>query len=181
MNDLNDLYYFAAVVDHGGFAAAERALGIPKSRLSRRISALEDELGVRLLQRSTRRFAVTDVGMSVHRHTQSMLAEAQAVHGFAILIDWHSMPAAAARATEALNHDQARWLVRAESFGTPRSILEQAATNMELAWSMDEHFVNRAKALGERMQALGVIERQPDYAQMFDLRFVRQVRLETDR
>ena len=78
MNDLNDLYYFAAVVDHGGFAAAERALGIPKSRLSRRISALEDELGVRLLQRSTRRFAVTDVGMSVHRHTQSMLAEAQA-------------------------------------------------------------------------------------------------------
>ncbi len=62
MQDLNDLYYFAAVVDHGGFAAAERALGIPKSRLSRRISALETELGVRLLQRSTRRFAVTDVG-----------------------------------------------------------------------------------------------------------------------
>ena len=78
MQDLNDLYYFAAVVDHGGFAAAERALGIPKSRLSRRISALENELGVRLLQRSTRRFAVTDVGTSVHRHAQSMLAEAQA-------------------------------------------------------------------------------------------------------
>lgn len=78
MQDLNDLYYFAAVVDHGGFAAAERALGIPKSRLSRRISALEDALGVRLLQRSTRRFAVTDVGQSVHRHAQAMLAEAQA-------------------------------------------------------------------------------------------------------
>lgn len=78
MQDLNDLYYFSAVVDHGGFAAAERALGIPKSRLSRRISALEAELGVRLLQRSTRRFAVTDVGTSVHRHAQAMLAEAQA-------------------------------------------------------------------------------------------------------
>ena len=78
MQDLNDLYYFAAVVDHGGFAAAERALGIPKSRLSRRISALEGELGVRLLQRATRCFAVTDVGTSVHRHAQSMLAEAQA-------------------------------------------------------------------------------------------------------
>ena len=78
VQDLNDLYYFSAVVDHGGFAAAERALGIPKSRLSRRISALESELGVRLLQRSTRRFAVTDVGTSVHRHAQSMLAEAQA-------------------------------------------------------------------------------------------------------
>ena len=78
MQDLNDLYYFAMVVDHGGFAAAERALGIPKSRLSRRISQLEAELGVRLLQRSTRRFAVTDVGTSVYRHAQTMLAEAQA-------------------------------------------------------------------------------------------------------
>ena len=78
MYDLNDLYYFAMVVDHSGFAAAERALGIPKSRLSRRISQLETDLGVRLLQRSTRRFAVTDVGNSVYRHAQSMLAEAQA-------------------------------------------------------------------------------------------------------
>ena len=78
MHDLNDLYYFAMVVDHQGFAAAERALGIPKSRLSRRITQLETDLGVRLLQRSTRRFAVTDVGTSVHRHAQSMLAEAQA-------------------------------------------------------------------------------------------------------
>ena len=79
-HDLNDLYYFAMVVDHGGFAAAERALGIPKSRLSRRISQLETDMGVRLLQRSTRRFAVTDVGMSVHRHAQTMLAEAQAAY-----------------------------------------------------------------------------------------------------
>ncbi|NUS59765.1 MAG: LysR family transcriptional regulator [Lysobacter sp.] len=78
MQDLNDLYYFSAVVDNGGFAAAERALGIPKSRLSRRISALENELGVRLLQRSTRRFAVTDVGSAVHRHAQTMLEEAKA-------------------------------------------------------------------------------------------------------
>ncbi|MGO1541275.1 MAG: LysR substrate-binding domain-containing protein [Luteimonas sp.] len=78
MQDLNDLNYFALVVEHGGFAAAERATGIPKSRLSRRISQLESELGVRLLQRSTRRFAVTDVGQGVYRHAQSMLAEAQA-------------------------------------------------------------------------------------------------------
>jgi DNA-binding transcriptional LysR family regulator len=78
MQDLNDLYYFAMVVDHGGFAAAERALGIPKSRLSRRITQLETDMGVRLLQRSTRRFAVTDVGNSVYRHAQTMLAEAQA-------------------------------------------------------------------------------------------------------
>ncbi len=77
MQDLNDLYYFAMVVEHGGFAAAERALGIPKSRLSRRIVQLETDLGVRLLQRSTRRFAVTEVGQNVYRHAQAMLSEAQ--------------------------------------------------------------------------------------------------------
>jgi DNA-binding transcriptional LysR family regulator len=78
LDDLNDLRFFAAVVEHGGYAAAERALGIPKSRLSRRVTQLETDLGVRLLQRSTRKFAVTEVGQSVYRHAQSMLSEAQA-------------------------------------------------------------------------------------------------------
>ncbi len=54
MQDLNDLFYFARVVEAGGFAAAGRQLGIPKSRLSRRIAELEERLGTRLLQRTTR-------------------------------------------------------------------------------------------------------------------------------
>ena len=58
MEDLNDLYYFAQVVEHGGFAPAGRALNTPKSKLSRRISTLEERLGVRLLQRTTRRVTV---------------------------------------------------------------------------------------------------------------------------
>jgi DNA-binding transcriptional LysR family regulator len=76
--DLNDLQFFAGVVEHGGYAAAERALGIPKSRLSRRIAQLEADLGVRLLQRSTRKFAVTEIGQDVYRHAQNMIAESQA-------------------------------------------------------------------------------------------------------
>ena len=83
-----------------------------------------------------------------------------------------------ARATAALNKDRSLWLNRAETFGTPRAILEKAADNMELAWSMDASFVNRAKALGERMQALGLIDHQPDYEQLFDLRFVREAQKE---
>lgn len=75
---LDDLYYFAKVVDHGGFAAAGRALDIPKSRLSRHVDALEQRLGLRLLQRSTRRFQVTDVGREVHRHALAMLDQAEA-------------------------------------------------------------------------------------------------------
>lgn len=75
---LDDLYYFAKVVDHGGFAAAGRALDIPKSRLSRHVDALEERLGLRLLQRSTRRFVVTEVGREVHRHALAMLTQADA-------------------------------------------------------------------------------------------------------
>ena len=78
MLDLNDLYYFAKVVEHGGFAAAGRALGQPKSKLSRRVALLEERLGVRLIHRSTRRFAVTDVGQTFHAHCRAMLVEAEA-------------------------------------------------------------------------------------------------------
>lgn len=56
--DLNDLAYFAEVVRHGGFAAAGRALREPKSKLSRRVAALEERLGLRLIERSSRRFRV---------------------------------------------------------------------------------------------------------------------------
>lgn len=78
MQDLNDLYYFVQVVDHSGFAAAGRALGMPKSKLSRRIAMLEDRLGVRLVQRSTRQFSVTEIGQDYYRHCVAMLVEADA-------------------------------------------------------------------------------------------------------
>ena len=79
MRDLNDLALFAAVVSGGGFSAAARALGAPKSRVSRRVAALEAQLGVRLIERSTRRFKVTDVGQDVYRHARAALTEAEAV------------------------------------------------------------------------------------------------------
>lgn len=78
MQDLNDLYFFAQVVEHQGFAAAARAMGMPRSRLSRRLALLEERLGVRLVQRSTRRFAVTEIGREYHRHCLAMLVEAEA-------------------------------------------------------------------------------------------------------
>lgn len=77
MQDLNDLYYFAKVVDAGGFAAAGRLLGIPKSRLSRRLAELEARLGARLLQRSTRKLSLTDIGEQYYRHCQTMLLAAE--------------------------------------------------------------------------------------------------------
>lgn len=79
MTDLNDYYWFALVVEHGGYSAAERATNIPKSKLSRRIHQLEERLGVRLIQRTSRQFAVTDIGMQVFHHAMSMRQEAHAI------------------------------------------------------------------------------------------------------
>lgn len=78
MQNLNDLYYFVQVVDHAGFAPAGRALGLPKSKLSRRLALLEQRLGVRLIQRSTRRFSVTEIGQSYYTHCKAMLLQAEA-------------------------------------------------------------------------------------------------------
>ena len=78
MKDLNDLFYFVQVVGHRGFAPAGRALGMPKSKLSRRIALLEERLGTRLIQRSTRRFAVTEIGQTYYGHCKAMLVEADA-------------------------------------------------------------------------------------------------------
>lgn len=78
MQDLNDLYYFAQVVDHGGFAPAGRALGQPKSKLSRRVAALEQRLGARLLNRSTRHVNLTEIGRIYHTHCKAMLVQAEA-------------------------------------------------------------------------------------------------------
>jgi len=80
LSDLDDFYCFALVVEHGGFSAAERATDIPKSKLSRRVYNLEEHLGVRLIQRSSRHFAVTDIGMNIYRHAQVMMNAAQAAH-----------------------------------------------------------------------------------------------------
>lgn len=80
MQDLNDLYYFSQVVEHGGFSAAARALNIPKSRLSRRITALEDALGMRLLQRTTRRLRLTTAGERFLQHCQQMTRAAREAH-----------------------------------------------------------------------------------------------------
>ena len=78
MEDLNDLVLFASVVTHGSFSGAARALGIPKSRVSRRVADLEARLGVRLLQRSTRAVHVTDVGSAFYAHCESMTQAARA-------------------------------------------------------------------------------------------------------
>jgi len=76
--DLNDYFYFFHVVEKRGFAPAGRALGIPKSRLSRHIEQLEARLDARLIQRTSRQFAITDVGKAFFRHAKAVVEEVRA-------------------------------------------------------------------------------------------------------
>jgi DNA-binding transcriptional LysR family regulator len=97
MQDLNDMLYFAEVVDRGGFAAAGRAIGIPKSRLSRRVAELEARLGVRLLQRTTRKLSLTEAGQLYHRHCVAMREQAEAAEEAVALV--HDEPRGTVRIT----------------------------------------------------------------------------------
>ncbi len=78
MRNLNHFIVFAHVVDHKGFAPAARALNVPKSTLSKRVAELEKTLGVRLINRTSRRFTVTEIGEDFYRHASAMLIEAEA-------------------------------------------------------------------------------------------------------
>ena len=97
MQDLNDMLFFAEVVDRGGFAAAGRTLGIPKSRLSRRVAELEARLGVRLLQRTTRKLSLTEAGELYHRHCVAVREQAEAAEEAVALV--HDEPRGTVRLT----------------------------------------------------------------------------------
>src|SRR3954465_12920150 len=97
MQDLNDMLYFAEVVDQGGFASAGRTLGIPKSRLSRRVAELEARLGGRLLQRPTRKLSLTEAGQLYHRHCVAMREQAEAAEEAVALV--HDEPRGTVRVT----------------------------------------------------------------------------------
>jgi len=84
MRDLNDLQFFVAVVAQRSFSGAARFLGVPKSRVSRRVSLFEERLGVRLLERSTRRLSVTEIGQIIFEHARASLVEAEAIEEMAL-------------------------------------------------------------------------------------------------
>lgn len=78
MINLNDLVFFVAAVEHGGFAPASRRLGLPKSTLSKRVAELEEALQARLIHRSSRSFTLTDVGRDFYEHARASIIEAEA-------------------------------------------------------------------------------------------------------
>jgi DNA-binding transcriptional LysR family regulator len=73
--DLNEIVVFAKVVETGSFTAAAQALGLPKSTVSRKLAQLEERLDARLLQRTTRKLRLTDVGRAYYERCAQIVAD----------------------------------------------------------------------------------------------------------
>ncbi len=80
MHDLNALAVFVSVVEAGSFTGGAAELGLPKGSVSRKISGLEAALGVRLINRTTRKLSLTDVGRAYYEQCRKGLGELEAAH-----------------------------------------------------------------------------------------------------
>lgn len=129
MLDLNDLRLFVLAVEAGGFAAASRRLGVPKSTLSKRLAVLEERLGARLVQRTTRSFVLTELGRDVFDHARAALIEAESAE--AVVRRRQAEPSGTVRLTASLPVAQAQLAPRlpALALAHPRIVLEVHATD----------------------------------------------------
>ncbi len=105
MNDLNNILYFAKIVEHGSLSAASDALGVAKSVLSQHLARLEADLGVRLIQRTTRKLQITDVGLRYYQRCRAVLAEV--ARASTVIDDARGTPRGVVRLTSPVNFAQA--------------------------------------------------------------------------
>ena len=155
MRDLNDLRFFAAVVGNGSFSKAARDLGLPKSRLSRRIAQLEADLGVRLLERSTRRLEVTEVGQEVYAQAVAATAAAEAATEAAMRV--RAEPQGLVRLSCPLNlHDALAHGLPAFLIRHPRLRLQILSTNRRV--DLIEERVDVAIRVRERLDTDGDLQ-----------------------
>jgi DNA-binding transcriptional LysR family regulator len=104
VNDLNNILYFAKIVEHGSLSAASDALGVAKSVLSQHLARLEADLGVRLIQRTTRKLQITDVGLRYYQRCRAVLAEV--ARASTVIDDARGTPRGTVRLTSPVNFAQ---------------------------------------------------------------------------
>ncbi len=128
--NLTDLSTFVLVAEAGTISGAAQRLGVPKSTVSRRVSRLEDALGVELLRRSARAVALTDHGRALHRRTSPALRELQ--DAGEALLDTTATPAGRLRLTTAVDFGQTRRfadMVASYGIRYPEVVVEVELTN----------------------------------------------------
>lgn len=151
--DANDLLLFARVMDAGSFSLAAERASLPKSTVSRRISALEARLGERLLTRSTRRLALTEFGTEILEHARRLQEEAEAVSAYA----QHRQTAVRGRLRVSMPTDFGEWILGP-------LFLQFAASYPEVKLELDLS-PRRVDLVGEQFDlALRVAPRLPDDA-----------------
>lgn len=150
--DANDLLLFALIMETGSFARAAERAGLPRSTLSRRLSALEAKLGERLLTRSTRRLTITEFGERILEHARHLLEETEA-------------------ATAIAQHRQA----------TPRGVLRVSMPPDFVEFDLTRLFLQYAAAYPEVRLELDLSPRRVDLqAERFDIAIRAASRLPDD-
>jgi DNA-binding transcriptional LysR family regulator len=104
MKDLNNVFYFAKIVEHGSLSAASESLGVAKSMLSQHLSKLEKELGVQLIKRTTRTLQVTDIGVRYYEQCLVILKEME--RASSMIDDVRTLPSGKLRISSPLNFAQ---------------------------------------------------------------------------
>lgn len=125
--DLNEIAVFARVVQAQSFTAAGRALGLPKSTVSRKVSELEERLGTRLLQRSTRSLSLTDAGRAYYPYASRIVAEMEEADR--AVTTMHGAPRGLLRVTAPLAFDALGLLVSSYLAKYPEVQLQVVCTD----------------------------------------------------
>ncbi|WP_300618360.1 LysR substrate-binding domain-containing protein [Dokdonella sp.] len=156
MNDLNDLFYFAKIVEHGSLSAASAELGVAKSVLSEHLSRLEANLGVRLLQRNTRKLQITDVGSRYYQRCRAVLLEVERANS--VIDDARGTPRGVVRVTSPVNFAQTILAPLLVDFmlGYPEVEVVLDMTNREVDVIADGYDVALRIAPGIRASSLAV-------------------------
>jgi len=99
--DLNDIIVFTKVVETKSFTGAADALGLPKSTVSRKLAQLEERLGVRLVQRTTRKLALTEIGEAYYERCSRIVSDIHAAEQ--LVTDMQSTPRGCLRITASID------------------------------------------------------------------------------
>jgi len=99
--DLNDIIVFTKVVETKSFTGAADALGLPKSTVSRKLAQLEERLGVRLVQRTTRKLALTEIGEAYYQRCSRIVADIHSAEQ--VVTDMQSTPRGRLRITASID------------------------------------------------------------------------------
>lgn len=158
MDIANQMVLFAKVVDHGGFSAAGRELGLTPSAVSRQIGNLEDRLGTRLLNRSTHNFTLTDVGHEFYARCATISENVTDAEALVLSLVDHPQGNLKIAATSAFAKSQMMHLLPAFLENNPDVTLSMELTDRSI--DLIEDHIDVAIRFSEQLNDVSVISKK---------------------